>query len=207
MGRPVQWLRELHRLHAEAARSRVETFARRDIEHLFGIGRVQAQALMKAIGGLQAVAGAHFLERPALLAFLDELLQAPEPERALQARLEGAQPAPRPKPLRIRLPGSLRTAMLPELPRNVRLTPGRIEILAPTAGRMAESLLALALVMQNDERWQELVEPTASPVPVEDDENDETDKSDELNEDDEIDRWLQDLRARHAGPGDPAGNS
>ena len=198
VGRPVQWLRELHRLHAEAARSRVETFARRDIEQLFGIGCVQAQALMKAVGGLQAVAGAHFLERPALLAFLDELLQAPRPEQALQARLEGAQPAPRPKPLRIRLPGSLRTAMLPELPRNVRLTPGRIEILAPTAEQIAESLLALALVMQNDDRWRELVEPTASPVPVKDDEDDEID---------ELDRWLEDLRARHADPGDPAGDS
>ena len=191
MARPVQWLRELPRLRAATERSRTETFARRDIEHLFGLGRVQAQALMKAVGGLQAVAGAHFVERPALLAFLDELVQAPEPARAFQTRLQEAEPAPRPKPLRIRLPAELRTAMLPELPANVRLSPGRIEILAPTAEQMAESLLALALVMQNDDRWQQRVEPPAPPPLV---------------EDEELQSWLQNLRARHAGPGTPVKN-
>ena len=110
MGRPVQWLRELHRLQAEAARSRVETFARRDIEQLFGVGRVQAQALIKAIGGLQAVAGAHFLERSGPAGLPRRAAPGTRPGQVLQARLEQAQPAPRPKPLRIRLPGSLRTA-------------------------------------------------------------------------------------------------
>ncbi len=184
MSRPVAWLGELPRLRAEARRSRVETWARRDIEHLFAVGRVQAQALMKAVGGVQAVAGAHFVERAALVAFLTELLEAPEPARLLRDRIQEAEPAPRPKPLRISLSPDLRTAMLPELPANVRLSPGRLEILAPTAERMAESLLALALVMQNDDRWRQLVEPPAPP-PV---------------EDEELDGWLRDLRARHAGP-------
>ncbi len=185
MGRPVAWLRELPRLRAEVERSRTETWARRDVERLFSLGRVQAQALMKAVGGLQAVAGAHFVERPALLGFLDELLAAPVPADAFQARLQAPEPAPRPRPLRISLPPALRTAMLPELPPNVRLAPGRIEITAPTAEQMAASLLALALVMQNDDRWQDLIEPAPSPPPV---------------EDEELGNWLQDLRARHAGP-------
>ena len=186
MGRPVAWLRELPRLRSEVERSRTETWARRDVERLFSVGRVQAQALMKAVGELQAVAGAHFLERAARLGFLDELLAAPEPGEAYAARLREAAPAPRRRPLRISLPPALRSAMLPELPPNVRLAPGRIEIEAPTAERMAASLLALALVMQNDDRWRELVEPPAPPPVV---------------ADDELEGWLQNLRARPAGPG------
>ncbi len=183
MGRPVAWLRELPRLRSELERSRVETWARHDVERLFSIGRVQAQALMKAVGGVQAVAGAHFVERPALLGFLDELLAAPVPAEVFQARLQAPEPAPRRRPLRIALPADLRTAMLPELPPNIRFAPGRIEITAPTAERMAASLLALAMVMQNDDRWRDLIEPPATPPPV---------------TGDELDDWFQHLRARHA---------
>ena len=184
MGRPVAWLRELPRLRSELERSRVETWARRDVERLFSVGRVQAQALMKAVGGIQAVAGAHFLERASLLALLDELIQAPEPEQLLRERILGAEPAPRPKPLRISLPPNLRTAMLPELPPNVRLAPGRIEITALTAERMAESLYAIAFVFQNDLRWAEIIEPPPAQPPV---------------KDDELEGWLEGLRTRHAG--------
>src|SRR5579875_742727 len=71
LARPLKWSRDLHLLRERASRSRTETWSRTDIEQLFGIGRASAQSLMKAIGEVQAVAGAHFVERPALLAFLN----------------------------------------------------------------------------------------------------------------------------------------
>ena len=46
---------------------------------------------MKAIGEVQNVAGAHFVERPALLAFLDAMIAAPSVDEALRARLAGVR--------------------------------------------------------------------------------------------------------------------
>src|SRR5579875_2112591 len=101
MARPVKWARDLHLLRERASRSRTETWSRQDIEALFGVGRATAQTLMKAIGEVQSVAGAHFVERPALLAFLDQVIKAPSVEEALRGRLAAAEPVPRAKALRI----------------------------------------------------------------------------------------------------------
>lgn len=119
---------------------------------------------MKAIGEIQPVGGAHFVERASLLAFLDSVSAAPSVEEGLKARLLEAEPPPRPKPLRISLPNDLRRAMLPDLPQNITLEPGRLEITAGTAVQMLESLWTLALIMQNDlDRFQAVIEP---PVPI-----------------------------------------
>lgn len=158
MARPVKWARDLHLLRERASRSRIETWSRQDIEHLFGIGRATAQTLMKAIGEVQSVAGAHFVERSSLLAFLDAMIAAPSVDDAMRGRLAKAEPVPRPKALRVSLPADLRRAMLADLPPNIRLEPGRLEIRAETAEGMLESLLALAMVMNNDlERFEAAV--------------------------------------------------
>ena len=142
MARPVKWARDLHPLRERAARSRIETWSREDIEHLFGVGRATAQSLMKAIGEVQSVAGAHFVDRASLLAFLDAMIDAHAVDEAMRARLDEAGSVPRPKALRVSLPADLRHAMLPDLPPNITLKPGRLEIRAETAEGMLESLAA-----------------------------------------------------------------
>ena len=170
MARPVKWSRDLHPIRERAAHSRTETWSRVEIEQLFGVGRASAQSLMRAIGQVEVVGGAHFVERPALVGFLDEMIAAPSVEEALRTRMAGAEPPPKPKTLRVSLPADLRRAMLPDLPANVVLSPGKIEIRADTAVAMLENLLALAMVMQNDlDRFGEAIEPRAAPM-VEDDE-------------------------------------
>ena len=142
---------------------------------------------MRAIGQVEVVGGAHFVERPALVTFLDDMIAAPSVEEALRARMAGAEPPPKPKTLRVSLPADLRRAMLPDLPSNVVLSPGRIEINAATAVAMLESLLALAMVMQNDlGRFQEAIEPPAAPGA----------------EDNELRQFFGRLRESH--PGEPA---
>ena len=160
MPRPVKWSRDIHTIHERASRSKVETWSRPDLEHLFGIGPSSAQSLMKAIGGVQTVGGTHFIDRAALVNFLDEMIAAPSVEEGLRVRLGKAEPPPRPKPLRVTLPADLRNAMLPDLPANITLEPGRLEIRADTAVAMLENLLALAMIMQNDlYRFQAAIEP------------------------------------------------
>lgn len=162
MARPVKWSRDLHPLRTKAAQASTETWSRTDIEHLFGIGRASAQSIMKAIGQVEVVGGAHFVERPRLLDFLDEMIAAPSVEESLRRRVAEAEPPPKSKTLRVSLPMDLRRAMLPDLPPNVLLTPGRIEIQASTAVAMLESLLTLAMVMQNDlDRFKAVIETVA----------------------------------------------
>ncbi len=160
MARPLKWARDLHLLREKAARSRTATWSRPELEHLFGVSRASAQTLMKAIGEVQSVAGAHFIDRASLLAFLDAMIVAPSVEAALRARLAGAEPVPRPGTLKVSLPPDLRHAMLPDLPPSITLEPGRLEIRAETAEGMLECLVALAMVLQNDlERFRNAIEP------------------------------------------------
>ena len=169
MGRPVKWSRDLHSIRERAAHDRTETWGRKDIERLFGVGRATAQSLMKAVGEVQPVGGAHFVERSSLVSFLDEMIVAPDLELALRRKLFEANPPPRPKPLRIVLPHDLRSATVKDLPESVRLLPGRLEITANSAEGIIESLFLLAQVMQNDLlQVQNLLEPPPMPPPIED---------------------------------------
>ena len=169
MARPVKWARDLHPIRERARNARTETWSRKDIEALFGVGRATAQMLMKAIGEIQPVGDAHFVERPSLLSFLDAMIAAPLVQEGLRTRMLEAEPPPKPKSLRVSLPVDLRSAMLPDLPSNIKLSPDRLEIEASTAITMLESLMTLALVMQNDlDRFQGVMEPPPQPPDIQD---------------------------------------
>ena len=169
MARPIKWSRDLHLLREAASRSRTETWSRHDIESLFGVGRASAQTLIKAVGAVQTVGAAHFVNRTSLLAFLEEMIAADSVEAALQRRIVQAEPAPRPKPLRVSLPHDLKHAMLPNLPGNIVLSPGKIEITANSATAMVEALMTLAMVMQNDlDRWEQAISHPVSSAPEQD---------------------------------------
>ncbi len=170
MGRPVKWSRDLYSIKERAERDRIETWGRKDIERLFGVGRATAQSLMKAIGEVQPVAGAHFVERSSILSFLAEMIAAPDLDHALRERVLIAPPPPRPKSLRVTLPQDLRSATVKDLPDTIRLSPGRLEIVAASAEGVLEGLVHLAQVMQNDLFGvQALLEPPAAPPSIEDD--------------------------------------
>ena len=165
MARPVKWSRDLHPIRDRASRSRAEIWSRQEIERLFDIGRASAQTLMKAIGDVQSVAGAHFVDRASLLSFLDEMIDADSVEEALRNRLLEADAPPAPKPLRVSLPADLRNVMVRDLPETIRLSPGRLEITAPTTEAMLESLALLAQAMGNDlASVQNALEPPAPSV-------------------------------------------
>lgn len=170
MPRPVKWALDLHLLRERAGTSRTETWSRQDIEHLFSVGRATAQTLMKAIGNIQTIGATHFIDRASLIAFLDAMIAAPSVEDGLRARLTEAEPAPTRKRMKVSLPPDLRHAMLPDLAPNITLSAGRLEIQSDTAVGMLESLIALAMVMQNDlDRFRSVIEPSRPPQVGDDD--------------------------------------
>ena len=181
MPRPVKRALDLHLLRERATRTRTETWSRQDLEHLFSVGRATAQTLMKAIGNIQPIGATHFIDRPSLLEFFDAMIAAPSVEEGLRDRLAEAEPAPARKRMKVSLPQDLRHAMLPDLPSNIALSAGLLEIRSQTAVGMLESLIALATIMQNDlDRFQALIEPTrTSPV-----------------EDADLRRWIERMRER-----------
>ena len=95
------------------------------------------------------------------------MILAPSVEAILQERLAAADPPPRRSPPRIPLPADPRQAMLENLPANVTLGSGRVEITAPTAVVILESLVTLALNIQNDlERFRTVIEPPPAPPEI-----------------------------------------
>ena len=185
MARPVKWSRDLHSIRERAAHARTETWGRLDIEQLFGVGRATAQTLMKAIGEVQPVGGAHFVERRSLLSFLDAMIDAPDFDLALRSRVREADAPPAPKPLRVALPSDLRSIMLKDLPQHISLSQGRLEITADSTVAMLESLALLAQAMQNDlTQVHAVLEPPATPPVV---------------EDADLRTFLAELRSQHQG--------
>ncbi len=171
MARPVKWSRDLHLIRERALLSRTETWGRRDIERLFNVGRATAQTLMKAVGEVQPIGGAHFVERAGLLEFLEAMIDAPDLDEALRARILEAASPPSSKPLRVPLPQDLRSVTVRDLPGNISLSKGRLEITAESTTSLLESLALLAQAMQNDlAQVEAIIEPPVAPPPVEDDE-------------------------------------
>lgn len=124
---------------------------------------------MKAIGEVQSVGAAHFVERSSLLAFLDEMIVAASVDEALRRRVAEADAAPASKALRVALPHDLRNVMVRDLPDNIRLSAGRLEITADSAESMLENLVLLSQAMQNDlEQVRGILEPPVFPPAVDD---------------------------------------
>ncbi|MGI4756173.1 MAG: hypothetical protein ACRYGF_04905, partial [Janthinobacterium lividum] len=102
-----------------------------------------------------------FVDRASLLRFLEDMIAAETVEAGMQARQLEADPPPKPKPLRVALPGDLRSVMLRDLPENIQISRGRLEITAPDATSMLESLWVLAQALTNDlDSAQRLLDPT-----------------------------------------------
>lgn len=99
MPRPVKLAIDLHLLRERASTSRTETWSRPEIEHLFSVGRATAQTLTKTIVQVQTIGSTHFVDRPALLNFLDAMIASPSVEEGLRGRLvevSQSQPSSRP---------------------------------------------------------------------------------------------------------------
>lgn len=150
MPRPLKWSRDLHAIREHAQTSRTETWSRRDLEDLFNVRRATAQTLARAIGEVETVAGAHFVDRASLIGFLDAMIEAPSVEAAMRARLEEAPAPPQRRPLKVSLPEDLRNARITSLPPTIEITPGALTIRADGMVQLLEHLALLARVLEND---------------------------------------------------------
>jgi hypothetical protein len=171
LARTLSWRHRLPEIKQRVQNSVTETWARKDIESVFEIKRAAAQLLMKAIGEIQNIGGTHLVDRASLLRFLESLEQADNPETARRERILLSEPVPHPRHLKLTLPEDLRSIMVRDLPQEIALTEGRLEITGRDATEVLERLLLLSRALQNDlDTVLDALNPPPAPPPVEDDE-------------------------------------
>jgi hypothetical protein len=131
--------------------SKLETWDRKAIENLFDVRRVSAQSLMRAIGELSNVAGAHLTARASLLEFLDYVLAADDPELAVRVRIDtAAAPPPQKKGFMLPVPDEYKSVRLANLPKSIVVRPGELTIRGAHAFEILQSLAVLARALEND---------------------------------------------------------
>ena len=151
MARPVKWITRLHEIRQRVLNSKIETWDRQAIENLFDVRRVTAQSLMRAIGELSNVAGAHLTSRSSLLDFVDYVLAADDMDLAVRTRIDTAAAAPsQKKGLRLPIPDEFRAVRLADLPKDIKIAPGLLTIEGEDAFEILTQLAVLARALDND---------------------------------------------------------
>jgi hypothetical protein len=167
VAKTISWSDRAYSIRERVSRSSLQTWRRRDIEDLFEVKRASAQNLMRLIGNVQSIGSTHFLDRSALLLFLDEVVAAERVSEAVAKRLDVTEPTPsrrsRKKLLRFALPRDLRSVMAKDLPSNIEVSAGSLRIRGADAMEIVRSLHLVAQALQNDlDTMQSLLDP---PVP------------------------------------------
>ena len=146
----LKWASDLHLMRERALRSKLDSWTRSDIEELFQVSRASAQTLMRAIGGITNIAGKHLVERSAVVEFLETMLAAENLEAAFRQRLEAAPRPPDGRRLLLPVPRGLEHVRFKDLPPEIRVSPGRLEIVG-NGLEIMERLVILAKAMETDE--------------------------------------------------------
>lgn len=170
MARTMKWRNQIYEIAARVRNSRTETWTRTDLERVFDLKRASVQTLMKAIGGVEDLGGKHVVSRDSLLSYLDALIKADDAGQEHRTRVAEAQPVPRPRTLERAVPEDLRSIMVRDLPPEITIEPGRIEIRGANAEAILESLVVLGMALQNDldTAARILASPRPQPDPMDD---------------------------------------
>jgi hypothetical protein len=159
---------------ARVAASSRQSWRRPDIERLFEVRRATAQMLMKLTGGLHLVGATHLVDRSSLVAFLEEVLEAPTVAEGVARRWLAAEPAPDGRGLRqlhTALPADLQSIMARHLPPAIAFHPGSLVITGADSTAILENLVLLAQALQNDlATIQAMLDPPPQTPSVEQDE-------------------------------------
>jgi hypothetical protein len=182
VARKIKWRHDLHSILEQVRRSRTESWTRVDIEQLFNVSRASAQSIVRAVGDVTVLGTLHTISRTSLLGYLESLIQSDNIELSHRERVMNVDPAPRRKAITVSVPAEMRSIMVRDLPPEVHLEAGRIEVTGTTVEQIVERLVLLGLALQNDlpTATDMLVPPKAAPAAT----------------DSDLRRLLLDLRAR-----------
>ena len=163
MPRPVSWLPRLHEIRRAVARSPRSHYDRTELEHLFELQPRAAQKLLEILPTL-SVGTSHLVDREVLLSFLERVQEA-DNTRALFKRIRAEKAtASRRKP-RTLVRRDVEPASLNSLPGSIGLSRGRLEVSFLSVEQLAESLYAIARLLEAEgDAFAQAFEPVL-PVP------------------------------------------
>jgi hypothetical protein len=144
-----RWRNELHPIQERVTRSQLESWRREDIEDLFRIKREAARNLMLATAQIANLGGVYVVSRYTLLDLIEKLIAADNPARVLATLLNQAPAAPTARPIRMPIPEQYRTVSLSELPSNIGIEAGRLEITGD-AFEIFQSIALLARALEGE---------------------------------------------------------
>lgn len=148
MARPISWIPRLHDIRHAVAKSTRSHYSRSDLELLFGVQGRAAQKLIELLPST-TVGTSRLVEREALAGFLDRIHAADQPALVLEEQRSAARKTSR-RQLRHLVRHDRPRASLTSLPRGLCLESGRLEIRFSTVEVLAEVLLGVAQILEDE---------------------------------------------------------
>ncbi len=163
MARPPTWLPRLHPIRQAVANSVRSHYDRRDLERLFELQPRGAGKLLELLPTVP-VGTAHLVDREVLLKFLERVHEA-EDVHALFDQLRLEKGASSRRKIRSLVRRDLDPVGLTSLPDSIGLSRGRLEVSFETVDQLAEAMLTLARILENEgDAFAELYEPEKPPA-------------------------------------------
>jgi hypothetical protein len=148
MPRPVSWLPRLHEITRTVNSSARSHYDRRDLEKLFELQPRAAQKMLEMLPTVQ-VGTSRLVDREVLAGFLEGVRDADNTEAYLeQTRLAKAVVSHR--KIRSLVRRDTEPIGIDSLPASIVLTRGRMEVTFSTVEELAQSMYALARVLETD---------------------------------------------------------
>ncbi len=158
MARPPSWLPRLHQLRQTIAHSVRSHYDRKDIERLFELQPRASGKLLELLPSVP-VGTAHLVEREVLSGFLDRVHQAKD-VTALFEQLRSEKGAASRRKIRSLVRRDLEPVGLSSLPQSIGLSRGRLEISFGSVEELAQTMLTLARILENEgDMFAEAYEP------------------------------------------------
>ncbi len=158
MARPPTWLPRLHQLRQAVSNSVRSHYDRKDLERLFELQPRGAGKLLELLPTVP-VGTAHLVDREVLLGFLERVHNA-EDVHALFELLRQEKGAASRRKIRSLVRRDLEPVGLSSLPESIGLSRGRLEVSFRTVDELAEAMLILARILENEgDAFADLYEP------------------------------------------------
>lgn len=158
MARPLSWLKDLHGIRKRLADTVRSHYTREEIQELFSIKQSAASALLRLLPTTK-VANALVVKREDLSAFLDGVNQA-EDVPAFVEDWKGRRAGVSRRKLRQLVRRDYDPMSVYGIPDTLKLSRGKLEISFTSAEDLAETMLKVALIFEDDlEEFVRLYEP------------------------------------------------
>ena len=148
MSRPVSWLSRVHEIRRAVAGSTRSHYDRRDFESLFELQPRAAQKLLGSFPTVQ-IGTSLLVDRDILSLFMERLRDTDDVVGLLQGLKREKAPELRRKALSL-VRRNAEPASLASLPSSISLSRGKLEVTFKTVEHLAESLYALARVLESE---------------------------------------------------------